>query len=265
MSTSSTPSAPLPPSAAEPPPPPADERPRLSKLITARGLGSRREADEWIENGWVKVDGRVVSVLGARVAPTARIEVDSQASRQRLERVTILLHKPVGVGSGKADEGRRIASELVTEETRWIEDPSRINFQRGHLNRLVPASSLDREASGLVVFTQDDGVARRLTSGDAEHEYVVHVEGALSGNAIKRLEQGLELEGGTKLSPGRVSWQSEEHLRLVLRNVGPGLVPSVCVALGMKATELRRIRIGSVPLAKLPPGQWRYLQRQERF
>ncbi len=244
--------------------PTAEDLPRLSKVMSEQGLCSRREADEWIEQGWVSVNGKVVTVLGTRVAADARIEINPEASKHLAERVTILFHKAAGVEGLTEKNGRVIARTAVNAETQWDEDPSATTFQRGHLNRIVYAGSLDVKASGLVVFTQDDRVARRLIANDVEEEFVVQVEGEMSNAAVKRLEQGLNLNG-VKLAPARVSWQSEGKLRLVLRGSRSGLVENVCTALGLKAVQFRRIRIGSVPLAKLPVGQWRYLQRGERI
>lgn len=243
---------------------PAEDLPRLSKVMSERGLCSRREADEWIEQGWVSVNDKVVTLLGARVADDARIDINPEASKHLSERVTILLHKAVGDNELTEKNGRVIARTIVNATTQWEDHGSTTSFQRGHLNRIVYTTPLDPIASGLVVFTQDDRVAKRLITNDAEEEFVVQVEGELSGAAVKRLEQGLMLNG-MKLPPARASWQSEGKLRLVLRGSRSGLVENVCTALGLKAIGFRRIRIGSVPLAKLPVSQWRYLQRGERL
>jgi 23S rRNA pseudouridine2604 synthase len=232
--------------------------------MSERGLCSRREADEWIEQGWVSVNDKVVTVLGARVAADARITVNPEAAKHLSERVTILLHKPAGIEALTEKNGRVIMRTVVNATTQWEDDGSTTSFQRGHLSRIVYTSPLDPMASGLVVFTQDDKVAKRLISNEAEEEFIVQVEGEMSGNAVKRLEQGLMLNGA-RLPPGRASWQSEGKLRLVLRGSRSGLVQNVCTALGLKTLQIRRIRIGSVPLAKLPVGQWRYLQRGERL
>ncbi len=252
------------PESASPRAQPAVDLPRLAKVMSERGLCSRREADEWIEHGWVSVNGNVVTVLGARIAADARIEINPEAAKHLSERVSILLHKAPGIEGLTEKEGRVISRAVVNAANQWEEDTATTMFQRGHLSRILYAGSLDASASGLVVFTQDERVARRLAANDAEEEFVVQVDGVLSGGAVKRLEQGLML-GRVKLAPARASWQSEGKLRLVLRGSRPGLVESVCVALGLKPIQFRRIRIGSVPLAKLPVGQWRYLQRGERL
>ena len=154
-----------------------DALPRLSKLMSERGLCSRREADEWIANGWVKVDGAVVQTLGARVAPEVNIEIDPAARRVQSARVTILLHKPIGYVSGQAEDGHAPAVTLVKPDARWAEDRLPLKFQRSHLQGLAPAGRLDIDSTGLLVLTQDGRIARRLIGEDSEieKEYLVQI------------------------------------------------------------------------------------------
>jgi 23S rRNA pseudouridine2604 synthase len=249
--------------------PPRHERPddpRLSKRMSEMGLCSRREADEWIEKGWVKVDGKVVDVLGTRVSPFARIEVDEAAAQHQSEQVTILLNKPIGYVSGQAEEGHTPASVLITPENRWADDPSDIRFKPAHLRGLAPAGRLDVDSTGLIVFTQDGRVAKRLigSHSEVEKEYLVRVEGKLDAAGMKLLQHGLELDGVT-LRPARVSWQNEDQLRFVLREGRKRQIRRMCELVGLAVTGLKRVRSGSVPLGPLPVGQWRYLRRDEKF
>lgn len=230
------------------------------------GLCSRREADEWIENRWVRVDGQVVSTLGARVPTSARIEIDPAASRHQSEQVTILLNKPIGYVSGQAEDGYQPAIVLLRPENRWDGDTSQITFKPGHLRGLAPAGRLDIDSTGLLVFTQDGRVAKRLIGQDSEveKEYLVRVEGALSEEDMKRLQHGLELDG-VRLKPARVSWQNEHQLRFVLREGRKRQIRRMCELVGLTVTGLKRVRSGSVPLGPMPLGKWRYLRRDERF
>ncbi|MBU6190435.1 MAG: pseudouridine synthase [Betaproteobacteria bacterium] len=240
--------------------------PRLSKRMSELGLCSRREADEWIENGWVKVDGQVVNTLGARVPPSARIEIDPAAARHQSEQVTILLNKPIGYVSGQAEDGYQPAIVLLRPENRWDGDTSQITFKPGHLRGLAPAGRLDIDSTGLLVFTQDGRVAKRLIGQDSEveKEYLVRVEGSLSDDDMKRLQHGLELDG-VRLKPARVSWQNEHQLRFVLREGRKRQIRRMCELVGLTVTGLKRVRSGSVPLGPMPLGKWRYLRRDERF
>ncbi|HUP96347.1 MAG TPA: pseudouridine synthase, partial [Usitatibacter sp.] len=212
------PAAPPTPAPAPGPAPEKTEDPRLSKLMGERGLCSRREADEWIENGWVKVDGQVVSTLGVRVSRDVKIEIDPAAKQHQSEQVTIVLHKPMGYVSGQPEDNHQPAMVLIKPENRWPEDPSPTKFRPGHLRGLAPAGRLDIDSTGLIVFTQDGRVAKRLIGQDTdvEKEYLVRVEGTLTDEGMKLLHHGLELDG-VKLKPARVSWANEGQLRFVLR------------------------------------------------
>ena len=230
------------------------------------GLCSRREADDWIVNGWVKVDGKVVTTLGIRVSPQARIEIDQAAAQHQSEQVTILLNKPIGYVSGQAEDGYQPAVVLIRPENRWTDDPSPTRFKPAHLRGLAPAGRLDIDSTGLLVFTQDGRVAKHLIGDDSkvEKEYLVRVEGTLTDEGMKLLQHGLELDG-VKLKPARVSWQNEHQLRFALREGRKRQIRRMCELVGLTVTGLKRVRTGSVSLGPLPVGQWRYLRRDEKF
>jgi 23S rRNA pseudouridine2604 synthase len=243
---------------------------RLSKRMAALGLASRREADEWIAAGWVKVNGQP-AVLGLRVGPDARIEVDPRAHREQAQRMTVLLHKPIGYVSGQAEDGYAPAATLVRRENRWAEDRLRVNV--ASLRGLAPAGRLDIDSTGLLVLTQDGRIARMLIGEDSqvEKEYLVRVQSAqpgpgplLSAEGLARLQHGLSLDGRA-LKPAKVSWANEDQLRFVLREGRKRQIRRMCELVGLQVTGLKRVRIGSVVLGKLPLGQWRYLRPDERF
>jgi 23S rRNA pseudouridine2604 synthase len=261
---------------------------RVSKLMTERGLSSRREADEWIAAGWVRVDGEVV-VLGQRAQPDARIEIDPRAREMQSRLVTVLLHKPIGWVSGQAEDGYEPAVVLVKPENRWAEDASPIQFHPGQLRHLVPAGRLDIDSTGLLVLTQDGRIAKHLIGEDTEveKEYLVRVriagdpapadpQALPSDNpqdrpmhrarpgTIERLRHGLVLDG-VALKPARVSWQNEDQLRVVLREGRKRQIRRMCELVGLDVVGLKRVRIGSVVLGALPLGQWRYLGEHESF
>ncbi len=247
---------------------------RLSKVMAERGLASRREADEWIEAGWVQVNGQA-AVLGQRVAADVQIQIDALARSQQAQRVTVLLNKPIGHVSGQAEDGHQPAVVLVTAANRWADDKAPLAFHHGHLRSLAPAGRLDIDSSGLLVLTQDGRVAKQLVGEDSpvEKEYMVRVrplkpvaDGApwLDGNAMRALHHGLELDG-RRLKPARVSWANEDQLRFVLREGRKRQIRRMCELVGLDVLGLKRVRIGSVVLGKLPLGQWRYLRSDERF
>ena len=250
------------------PPQGAPDGVRLSKILSDRGVASRREADDWIAAGWVRVDGRL-AVLGQRIGGHERIDIDPAARREQLQRVTILLHKPIGYVSGQAEDGYEPAAVLVRPENRWSEDRS-WPWHPAHGRSLAPAGRLDIDSTGLLVLTQDGRVARHLIGedSDVEKEYLVRVEPAadagIADDAIERLRHGLELDG-VRLKPAKVSWANEDQLRMVLREGRKRQIRRMCELVGLKVTALKRVRIGQVVLGKLPMGQWRYLRDDERF
>lgn len=247
------------------------ELPRLSKVMAERGICSRREADEWIVNGWVKVNGEIIETLGSRIDPNAEIIISSYAHEHQAENVTIILHKPVGYVSGQAEDGYEPAFVLIHPDNQWEDDPmlhhnNPKQFHRGMLHGLAPAGRLDIDSTGMLVLTQDGRVARHLIGEDStvEKEYLVRVTGELSDADMKRLNFGLSLDG-VQLKPARVSWQNEDQLRFVLREGKKRQIRRMCEMVGLHVVGLKRIRIGSVNLGKLPVGQWRYLRHDERF
>ena len=251
---------------------------RLNKRMAELGLRSRREADDWIAQGWVKVNGQVAP-MGLKVLPQDRIEVDKKAQGQQASQVTILLHKPMGFVSGQAEDGHEPAVVLVKPRTHWREDPSRNRFSPPQLRGLAPAGRLDIDSVGLLVLTQDGRVARQLIGEDSgmEKEYLVRVtwtspQGDVATDVqrvfppaqLARLRHGLSLDG-QPLKPARVDWQNPEQLRFILTEGKKRQIRRMCEQVGLKVVGLKRIRIGRVVLGSLPVGQWRYLRPHERF
>jgi 23S rRNA pseudouridine2604 synthase len=243
---------------------------RLSKRMSELGLCSRREADEWIARGWVRVDGQTVSELGSKVLPHQRITIERQASAQQARRVTILINKPMGYVSGQAEDGYKPAVTLVCADTRWKEDKTPTQFSPSQLRSLVPAGRLDIDSVGLLVLTQDGRIAKQLIGENTsiEKEYLVRVQytkpGKLPESDLKLLNHGLSLDG-KKLMPAKVLWQNEDQLRFILREGKKRQIRRMCEAVGLKVIGLKRVRIGRIALGDLPVGQWRYLRPDEQF
>ena len=264
------PRAPARPASAPQAPPVGDGSVRLSKRMSELGLASRREADEWIARGWVRVDGNVVAELGSRVVAGQRITLDPRARKAQAGLVTVLLHKPVGYVSGQAEDGHRPARVLVTPDRQWRDDRSGVRFQPQHLKSLVPAGRLDIDSVGLLVLTQDGRVARQLIGDDTviEKEYLVRVatrDGApLPAEKLALLRHGLALDGEA-LRPAQVDWANADQLRFVLGEGKKRQIRRMCDAVGLQVLGLKRVRIGAVALGALPAGQWRYLRADEGF
>jgi 23S rRNA pseudouridine2604 synthase len=256
----------------------AEDGERLSKRMSELKLASRREADEWIAAGWVRVNGKV-AVLGQRVGPDVQIDIDPAARMAQDQLVTVLLHKPIGYVSGQAEDGYEPAAVLFQPDNRWKDDPSGIKPHPNHHRHLAPAGRLDIDSTGLLVLTQDGRIAKALIGDDSdiEKEYLVRVEfvghevpegtlpnAALAPDKLALLNHGLELDGEA-LKPAKVSWQNEQQLRFVLREGKKRQIRRMCELVGLKVVGLKRVRIGRIPLGHLPVGQWRYLAPWERF
>ena len=232
---------------------------RLAKRVAAMVPCSRREAEEYIEGGWVRVDGQVVHEPQHRVADEQRVELDSGATTANLEPVTLVLHKPAGLSHDRA-------LALLTPATRASDDDSGVRTVKRHFIRLNALLPLPPQASGLCVFSQDGRIVSKLTE-DAltiEQELIAQVTGTIAPNGLDRLAHGLVYER-QPLPPIKVSWQNETRLRFALKGIPPWLVEWMCEQVGLRLTGLKRIRIGRLPMAGLPEGQWRYLRAGERF
>ncbi|AZY49031.1 pseudouridine synthase [Bordetella avium] len=242
------------------------EKVRISKLMSEQGLCSRREADSYIERGWVRVDGEVVSELGAKAYPHQKITLERAARAAQTSLATILINKPVGYVSGQAEDGYKPAVALVDARSQYEGDRSGRRFDRANLRGLAVAGRLDIDSQGLLVLTQDGRVAKQLIGEDSlvDKEYLVRVEGRLSERGLALLNHGLMLDG-KPLKPANVCWQNEDQLRFVLREGKKRQIRRMCELVGLRVVGLKRVRIGRVRLGDLPVGQWRYLREDEQF
>jgi len=253
---------------------------RLAKRVADQLNCSRSTAEQFIEGGFVSVNGQVVELPGARVRPDQAVAVAPDASLLALTPVTLLLHKPPGFEAGLAQpagaaataahgsrsQGAPQAVTLLSAQSHLAEDASGIRLLQRHFRQLECFTPLPTEASGLVVYTQDKRIARKLAEDieSLEQECIVEVAGTIAPGGLQRLCHGLSFNG-RPLPPIKVSWQSETRLRFALKGIRPGQIPAMCEAVGLSVVTLKRIRIGRVPLAKVPEGQWRYLQPWEKF
>ena len=247
---------------------------RLAKRVAEQLNCSRSTAEQFIEGGFVSVDGQVEEAPGARVRPDQAVAVAPHASPLALTPVTLLLHKPAGLEAGlggdhiqgSRSQGAPQAVTLLGAASHLAEDAAGIRVLQRHFKQLECFTPLPTEASGLVVYTQDKRIARKLAEDieSLEQECIVEVKGNIAPNGLQRLRHGLSFNG-RPLPPIKVSWQSETKLRFALKGIRPGQIPAMCDAVGLTVVALKRIRIGRVPLAKVPEGQWRYLQPWEKF
>lgn len=242
------------------------EKIRLSKLMSEQGICSRREADRYIELGWVFVDGEKISELGTKIYPTQKIKLNKAAQSQQTSLVTLLLNKPIGYVSGQPEPGYQPAVVLIKPENQFSHQQSTQRFQPVHLKNLAPAGRLDIDSQGLLVLTQDGRIAKQLIGADSliEKEYLVRVAGSLSKENLALLNFGLSLDGKA-LKRAQVSWLNQDQLRFILHEGKKRQIRRMCELVNLKIIGLKRVRIGKVKLGNLPEGQWRYLEDGESF
>jgi 23S rRNA pseudouridine2604 synthase len=231
---------------------------RLAKHVAAMVPCSRREAEQYIEGGFVRVDGVVALEPHFRVSGQ-RVELDPNASAAALEPVTLLLHKPAGMPYEEVQS-------LLLPANRFSGDASGIRCVKRHFAHLAPLLTLPPQASGLAVYSQDGRIVRKLTEDalQIEQELVAEVQGEIAPNGLVLLCHGLVYRN-QPLPPIKASWQNENRLRLALKGIAPGQVEWMCAQVGLRLMALKRIRLGRVPMAGLPTAQWRYLHPGERF
>nr|WP_314362027.1 RNA pseudouridine synthase [uncultured Achromobacter sp.] len=236
---------------------------RLAKRLAADLSCSRGDAERYIEGGWVAVDGKTVEEPGARVAPGQTVALLPGAKLEDIKPVTVLVHKPAGT---YADNEPGSALDLIIPKNLMPGDRSGRRYLKRMFNGLKLVTPLERAASGLVVYTQEYAVSRKLMEEGklVEQEYVAQVSGKLSDSDLARLQRGMAFEGRAA-TPMKVSWQNETHLRFALKTPPLGFIEYVCDTAGLQLQQLRRIRIGRLPLAGMAAGQWRYRLDYERF
>lgn len=243
----------------------SEEKPllRLSKLMSERGICSRREADEYIAKGLVRVDGKIVDQLGTKVSPDARITLESEALKNQKNLVTIIVNKPIGYVSGQPEPGYEPAIRLVNDRNQYGQQRA---LQRGDLQGIAVIGRLDIDSQGLLIFTQDGRLAKKVIgeNSEIEKEYLVRVQGHLSEEGLKLLNYGLELDG-EKLRRAQVSWINEDQLRFILVEGKKRQIRRMCELVGLEVKGLKRVRVGKLMLGDLPEGRWRFLDPKEEI
>jgi 23S rRNA pseudouridine2604 synthase len=259
--------------------PEPSEGDRLAKRVAALVPCSRSEAEQYIEGGWVRVNGLVVEEPQHRVHQQT-ITIDPNASLLDLTSVTILLNKPADWLDGTEESLAKLnrnarrahfddARTLLVAAKRMANDPSGMRMLQRHFKQLSALVPLENAASGLIVFTQDWRIERKLDDdmGSMEHEIIVEVKGAVSEQTLRllnRTQDSDERLPQTKVSINSTSDVSSK-LRFAIKGAHRGLIAHLCARAQLEIVDMRRIRLGRVALSDLPVGQWRYLAQGERF
>lgn len=241
----------------------SQDKVRLSKVMSQRGICSRREADDLIAQGLVKVDGVIQSELGVRIHPDATIELLPKAHKTLDAKITIMINKPIGYVSSQPEDGYSAAVELVTQNN--LEAGTSFKLNGSHLRGLAPAGRLDIDSQGILIMTQDGVVAKKLIGedSDVEKEYLVRVVGQLSAENLQRLRNGSLVLDGRRLRPAKVDWQNEDQLKFILKEGMKRQIRRMCEEVGLQVVGLKRVRIGNLMLGNLPEGQWRLVKPSE--
>jgi 23S rRNA pseudouridine2604 synthase len=240
----------------------SEEKVRLSKLMAEKGICSRREADDYISRGLVMVNGEKIDQLGTKVSRDVKITLESQALKQQKRLATIILNKPVGYVSAQPEPQYTPAIRLITLENQFGESKQRLTLES--MKGLAVAGRLDIDSQGVLLFTQDGRIAKKVIGENTkiDKEYIVRVEGKLPQDKLKLLRHGLYLDGKA-LKPAQVDWINEDQLRFILNEGKKRQIRRMCEAVGLRVTGLKRVRIGNIRLGKLPEGQWRFIEDDE--
>jgi 23S rRNA pseudouridine2604 synthase len=240
----------------------SEEKVRLSKLMAEKGICSRREADDYISRGLVLVNGEKIDQLGTKVSRDVKITLESQALKQQKRLATIILNKPVGYVSAQPEPQYTPAIRLITLENQFGDSKQRLTLES--MKGLAVAGRLDIDSQGVLLFTQDGRIAKKVIGEDSkiDKEYIVRVEGKLPQDKLKLLRHGLYLDGKA-LKPAQVDWINEDQLRFILNEGKKRQIRRMCEAVGLRVTGLKRVRIGNIRLGKLPEGQWRFIEDDE--
>lgn len=219
---------------------------RLNKFIADSGYCSRREADRLIQEGRVRLDGRV-GVLGDRVQPGMAVTVDGKPLSGEGEKVYLLLNKPRGI--------------VCTADPR---EPMNVVDYLGYPSRVFPVGRLDKDSEGLLLLTSDGEIVNRVlrAAGGHEKEYEVQIDRPVTPEFVRRMSEGVPILDTVTL-PCRVRRTGERSFNIILVQGLNRQIRRMCEALGANVTHLRRIRIMNLRLGRLQPGQWRELTKAE--
>ena len=221
---------------------------RIQKILSARGVASRRKAEEMILAGRVACNGITCALGETADIDTDVITVDGVAIGPQPDYVYIMLHKPRGFVTTLSDEkGRKNAAQLVADCGA----------------RVYPVGRLDMDSEGLLLFTNDGDFANTLMhpKHEVDKTYRAFVTG-YSAEAVEKLKQPITLDGYT-IRPPKIKVEGEGRLLVTIHEGRNRQVRRMCAAAGMTVTRLVRIREGSVSLGDLPKGKWRHLSADE--
>lgn len=231
---------------------------RVNKWLASEGVCSRREAEELIAKGLVRIDGERVDDPGRKIAPGQAIEVGEARARPQL---SVLINKPVGIVSAQP-EGDQIPAARLLTRTALVGKPTNMPTKR---TRLAPLGRLDQDSRGLLLLSEDGVLAKAVIGPESklDKEYLVRVEGRLADKKLALLRHGLMLDG-RQLKPAKIEQVEPHRLRFTLSEGRNRQIRRMCELVELEVVDLLRVRIGPLSLGDLPEGKWRLLTDEER-
>ena len=219
---------------------------RLNKYISDAGHCSRREADRWIEEGRVYIDGRR-GTLGDRVLPGMKVTIEGERVKAQSKNVYIVLNKPVGI--------------VCTTDKR---EPMNVVDFVDHDRRIYPIGRLDKDSEGLLLMTSDGDIVNRIlrAAGRHEKEYQVTVDKPITPEFLSKMSSGVKILGTTTL-PCQIKKTGEKAFTIILTQGLNRQIRRMCETLGYRVKTLKRVRIMNIHLGNLKLGQWRNLTAGE--
>lgn len=253
---------------------------RLQKILSARGICSRRKAEEYMAAGLVKVNGKVAKVGDKADASVDRIEVDGTVLKDRAEMLYYVMNKPEGVestnlsgdrGSQRIQGMRRVQGSHSDSSKSSFSSISSITLSVRDLlppplqGKIFPVGRLDKDSSGLLIFTNDGVLAYRLTHPkfDHEKEYEVITDRPIDHLACKKLQEGFLMDG-SMTKPLQCRKVATNRARVILTEGKNRQIRRMFQQVGYTVKELKRIRIMNFTDDKLPPGAVRVLRKEEK-
>jgi len=227
----------------------SDNLVRLQKYLADRGIASRRTAEKYITGGMVKVNGKRVTRLGTKVDPAKdKVEIEDRVVKDRDEMLYILLNKPAGYITTSAPDEKNKVTDLITVR-----------------ERVYPLGRLDKDTTGVLLFTNDGVLAYRLLHPKFGHEkeYEVVLADFISDAAIKKLEAGVKLDG-ERTQPTKIKRLGRRKFSIILREGKYHQIKRICQKVGGEVIALRRTRMENIRLGNLPEGKWRFLTDEEK-
>ncbi|MBO6687494.1 MAG: rRNA pseudouridine synthase [Henriciella sp.] len=233
---------------------------RVNKWMAELGLCSRREAEALIEAGGVIIDEVVIERPGHKIEPGQTLTLTDVAERAIAEKFTAVLNKPVDYVSAQPEDGQVPAVRLL--KTSNATDGSR---GPGKTASLAPLGRLDQDSHGLLLLSEDGVLAKAIIGPQhsLEKEYLVTVRGEIKEGRLTLLRNGLTLDN-RRLKPAKVTREEGQVLRFILKEGRKRQIRRMCDLVGLRVTDLQRIRIGPLNLGDLPIGKWRTLKAKER-